>query len=1220
MDGDDLFNLDDFNEQEISDNTNKISTPEKDKEKEVENNKNKENKEVKNTKDISTQEEENKKEEEASEQKENQNKEDNPKDNKQSKNKLIKYEKDDMEEYNSNEENSDSDDSGENNDNEAENEENESEDLDYQEQELEKEKEEFKKDFTIRHREMQNWAIDDNLDISAFSEIKDPPITFPFELDEFQKRSILRLEKHQNVLVCAHTSSGKTVVAEYGIALGKRHSKRVLYTSPIKALSNQKFREFKKKFEDVGILTGDVSINPEAQCLIMTTEILQSSLYKNSELLNQVEWVVFDEVHYINDNERGHVWEEILILLPRDIGIIMLSATIPNYMEFAQWVGDIKETKVYVQNTLKRVVPLEHFLYIDKDNVYKVKDKDNVINSKINLAFNSLENNNNYNRNKRNRDRYKENEFIDNITYFDKFKNLKKGKENWRRKDYNSKYNKRQNDRPSNPRITKIHYKIEEVVDYLYNYELCPAVIFVFSIKRITEYAKMLSLKALVPQSQKQEIISFYNNVVNSMPEEDRNIPQVRELQEILPSGIGMHHSGLLPILKEAIEVLYSNGLIKILFATTSFSMGLNMPTRTVVFTDIYKYNDTAKEILSSSEYLQMCGRAGRRGIDTCGNVFILLTELSNQNEKEEVIGMLEGKGTEVVSKFRICYRTILSFFSRDIKDINEFFRESFLESNMTQKIPQKVAEIEVLKAQQKKLEKLDCTHTSGLTENKDLNNNNSIDENSNNNITNNNININNINKQKKNIDIESFPIAEYGKNLNRYKALSNDIFLNEKIYDKLHNLPGRILKVRKEIITKKFQKGIRIDDGTLVMLIHAYTENKYYGTLWCLGINGLIKGKKRFYNTDIITKKGFYGKYKFFYDEFKPEDIIEAYEYPFEIKLKGKKNDNIWLKSKDDYYFIRDKSYFKRCLKELDRLNESLKPNLEISKKVSFAGINFQQTVKDLDFVQKVQEREKIFKESQNNICLKCPLFYEHLRQYQNYNNATTKINELIGELNPENLEHYREFKTRQNILQDLKYVDENNSLTLKGKAAREIGTTDCVLITELLTSDILTSLSDEDVIGFISGFASNKNEIELTMPHISKEFTEAVKKFNQIYENITQLERNYEFEENKYNRRMTFEYSEAMKNWMRGMEFLDVLNSTELEEGKLYNLIMRIFLMLEEISNFYSMLGNVEQSKRFLELKTKLMRGIMSLQSLYLQDKIDIDSVGKKKYKKKF
>ena len=222
------------------------------------------------------------------------------------------------------------------------------------------------------------------------------------------------------------------------------------------------------------------------------------------------------------------------------------------------------------------------------------------------------------------------------------------------------------------------------------------------------------------------------------------------------------------------------------------------------------------------------------------------------------------------------------------------------------------------------------------------------------------------------------------------------------------------------------------------------------------------------------------------------------------------------------------------------------------------------------------------------------------------------------MGELKPENLLHYKEFKTRLNILQNLKYVNEDNSLTLKGKAAREIGTTDCVLITELLTSDILASLSDENVIGFISGFSSNKNEIELNEPNISKDFSVAVKKFSDIYEKIYELEKSYNFEENKFNRRMTFEFSEAMKNWMKGKKFFDILNLTELEEGKLYNLIMRIFLMLEEIGNFYSVLGNVEQSQRFSELKNKLMRGIMSLQSLYLQDKIDIDSVGIKNNKK--
>lgn len=171
---------------------------------------------------------------------------------------------------------------------------------------------------TTDDKKQKIYAMEDDIDVKEFDKL-DLLIKFPFELDVFQKRSIIRIERHENVLVCAHTSSGKTVVAEYAIAMGKKNEKRVFYTSPIKALSNQKYREFKEKFGDVGILTGDVSINTDAQTLIMTTEILQSSLYKSSNLLNHCEWIVFDEVHFINDNERGHVWEEILILLPPNV-------------------------------------------------------------------------------------------------------------------------------------------------------------------------------------------------------------------------------------------------------------------------------------------------------------------------------------------------------------------------------------------------------------------------------------------------------------------------------------------------------------------------------------------------------------------------------------------------------------------------------------------------------------------------------------------------------------------------------------------------------------------------------------------------------------------------------------------------------------------------------------------------------------------------------------
>jgi len=186
---------------------------------------------------------------------------------------------------------------------------------------------------------------------------------WPFELDEFQKAAVVRLERGESVFVAAHTSAGKTVVAEYAIALSQKHMTRTIYTSPIKALSNQKFRDFKDTFNDVGLVTGDIQINANATCLIMTTEILRSMLYGGSDIIRDLEYVIFDEVHYINDEDRGVVWEEVLILLPDHVNIIMLSATVPNTLEFADWVGRTKKKKIHVISTAKRPVPLEHFLY-----------------------------------------------------------------------------------------------------------------------------------------------------------------------------------------------------------------------------------------------------------------------------------------------------------------------------------------------------------------------------------------------------------------------------------------------------------------------------------------------------------------------------------------------------------------------------------------------------------------------------------------------------------------------------------------------------------------------------------------------------------------------------------------------------------------------------------------------------------------------------------------
>lgn len=230
--------------------------------------------------------------------------------------------------------------------------------------------------------ERRHWAVE----VPAHDTVPDfakrvpqPAYTWPFALDVFQRQAIVRMEQHESVFVAAHTSAGKTVVAEYAIAMCQKHMTRCIYTSPIKALSNQKFRDFRERFEDIGLLTGDVQIKPEAACLIMTTEILRSMLYRGADLIRDVEWVIFDEVHYVNDAERGVVWEEVLIMLPQHVNVVMLSATVPNTFEFADWVGRLKKRPVHVISTLKRPVPLEHFLFTGADaktseQLYKIVD------------------------------------------------------------------------------------------------------------------------------------------------------------------------------------------------------------------------------------------------------------------------------------------------------------------------------------------------------------------------------------------------------------------------------------------------------------------------------------------------------------------------------------------------------------------------------------------------------------------------------------------------------------------------------------------------------------------------------------------------------------------------------------------------------------------------------------------------------------------------------
>ena len=203
----------------------------------------------------------------------------------------------------------------------------------------------------------------DNSNIELRPRSGPPAREYKFVLDPFQERSVLCLDNHQSVLVSAHTSAGKTVVAEYAISLALRDKQRVIYTTPIKALSNQKFRDLQEEFVDVGLMTGDVTINPSASCLVMTTEILRSMLYKGSEIMREVQWVIFDEIHYMRDSERGVVWEETIVLLPDNVRYVFLSATIPNATEFAQWICYLHKQPCNVVYTDYRPTPLQHYVF-----------------------------------------------------------------------------------------------------------------------------------------------------------------------------------------------------------------------------------------------------------------------------------------------------------------------------------------------------------------------------------------------------------------------------------------------------------------------------------------------------------------------------------------------------------------------------------------------------------------------------------------------------------------------------------------------------------------------------------------------------------------------------------------------------------------------------------------------------------------------------------------
>jgi superfamily II RNA helicase len=486
-----------------------------------------------------------------------------------------------------------------------------------------------------------------------------------FELSDFQKWAIDAFETGKNVLITAHTGSGKTYPAEHAILKSILLGKKIIYTSPIKSLSNQKFNDFENKFKiaSVGILTGDIKYNPGGNVLVMTTEILRNLvLYKKIkdtktgldielDIETEIGCIIFDEIHYINDADRGHVWEETLILLPKHIQLMMLSATIDNPEWFCEWLCDIKEKDIVLTSTYNRVVPLRHCLFtsflpsylnnkslaLDLKNTAKKMDCDMVVISDTNNTS----------------DRTKSYEQFNSRLY-----------ERW------SQDLIRLNDGISKNTI------IQDCVNYLWNNDLCPAIFFTFSRTRCEILAKSIH-KNLLEKDQIAEVVRITDYYIGKSYNRQiyENLKQWNDLKECLYKGIAFHHSGLVPLFKEIVELLYGKNLIKILFATETFAVGINMPTRTVVFTSLEKMVGNNVRNLSTAEYLQMAGRAGRRGIDTLGTVIVLpygrpnaeLSVPSCNIMRELICGKAQALSSKFSPDFQFILKMILLNMEMDI-------------------------------------------------------------------------------------------------------------------------------------------------------------------------------------------------------------------------------------------------------------------------------------------------------------------------------------------------------------------------------------------------------------------------------------------------------------------------------------------------------------------------------------------------------------------------
>ncbi|RLV92392.1 Antiviral helicase SKI2 [Spathaspora sp. JA1] len=969
---------------------------------------------------------------------------------------------------------------------------------------------------------------------------------FPFELDTFQKEAVFHLEQGDSVFVAAHTSAGKTVVAEYAIAMAARNMTKTIYTSPIKALSNQKFRDFKQTFPDVdvGLITGDVQINPEATCLIMTTEILRSMVYRGADLIRDVEFVIFDEVHYVNDIDRGVVWEEVIIMLPDHVKYILLSATVPNTFEFANWVGRTKQKDIYVISTPKRPVPLEIFISA-KGKLCKVVDGENR--------------------------RFHEDEFKKHKDILEPKPEAPQaegkggrggrggarggaaagrgGNRGGARGGASSRGSNRGGGGAGRGGFNKGRAQFNQdgpskntwldLVHQLKPQNLLPVVIFVFSKKKCEMYADSLQSVDFCNGREKSEIHMFIERSLGRLKKEDRNLPQIIKIREMLSRGIAVHHGGLLPIVKEFIEILFSKGLVKVLFATETFAMGLNLPTRTVVFSSMRKHDGRGFRNLLAGEFTQMSGRAGRRGLDKTGTVIIMAynNPISPTDFKEIVLGT----PTKLSSQFRLTYNMILNLLRIEALRVEEMIKYSFSENSTQVLLPENQKRYDELVEDLKNITITPC-------------------------------------KKCHLQDVEKF-CALFTEYEELYGQCISDIHDSPVLKTQILRI-GRLVCFR-DNTTLSTRVGFIVKSVTAdkSMLLLTFDHGKEYEEaaekykLPYIPIPTYITANF----PKIVFSQGF-------------RLVSVPYEQISFVGKYGLRTSMSDIIANVPSAILEASVAIKMICKYQNRFEEQ---DFKQVAQLSLHGL----TAEKNNVLSQIEEMKTISN---------CSNFNLHYSQYHHQFKVTQQIEQLQRLISDENLDLLPDYEQRLEVLETLGFIDSNHTVVLKGRVACEINCGWELIITELVLDNFLGDFDPAEIVALLSCFVyegrTNEEEPPLITPrleHGKSKILDIAKKLMQVY---TEKQVSCTAEEVDFTESKRFALVNVVYEWASGLSFNEIMQQSVEAEGTIVRVITRLDEICREVRNAALIVGDSGLYLKMGEAQEKIKRDIVFCASLYL------------------